>query len=68
MVWALSQALGHYLSPLGILVHADKMESFKGTQNQVTARVAFILRVVNIWKGKMLKKKKTRGLKICSFS
>lgn len=56
MVWASLQALGpwvHYSSPLGILVRADKMESLKGTQDQVISQVAFIFGVVNIWKGEM---------------
>lgn len=56
MVWALLQALGprvHYLYPVGILVPADKMDSFKGTQNQVISQIALIFRVVNIWKKEM---------------
>lgn len=46
MAWALSQALGpwaHDSSPLGIMVHVDKMESFKGIQNQVLSKIAFNL-------------------------
>lgn len=56
MVWALSQALGpwaHSSSPLGIVVHVDKTDSFKGIQNQVTSQIAFIFKVVNIWSGDM---------------
>jgi len=59
MVWALLQALRswvHYLSPLGILVHADKMESLKNTKSQIISQVVFIFGVVNIWKGEMEKR------------